>query len=72
MYEHNNRNLAQTSFADARKALSINMSDSKIDILSLIEKLEYVLSILDDIGHPIAAIKVEEAINALRQTEDPK
>ena len=48
------------------------MSDSKIDILSLIEKLEYVLSILDDIGHPIAAIKVEEAINALRQTEDPK
>ncbi|MEH6756192.1 MAG: hypothetical protein V7676_01625 [Parasphingorhabdus sp.] len=48
------------------------MNDSKIDMLSLVEKLENMLSILDDSGHPIAAIKVEEAINALKQAEDRK
>lgn len=45
------------------------MSDSTIDILDLVKKLEHVLSVLDDNGYPIAAIKVEEAINALRQEE---
>lgn len=45
------------------------MNSKKIDMLSLIEKLENMLSLLDDSCHPIAAIKVEEAINALKQTE---
>lgn len=70
--EYYDMNLIQTSLADARKALPIKMSDSKIDLLSLIEKLENVLAILDNNGQPIAAIKVEEAINSLKQKEEDR
>lgn len=45
------------------------MSNSKIDILALVERLEGILASLDKNGHSIAAIKVEEAINALQQAE---
>lgn len=58
--------------AAERKALSIDMSNSNIDTLSLIEKLESVLSLLDKNGHPLAAIKVEEAINTLQHSKDPE
>lgn len=48
------------------------MSKSNIDMLSLIEKLESVLTLLDKNGHPLAAIKVEEAINTLQHAEGPE
>lgn len=42
------------------------MSDREDNIPALIERLGSLLSLLDDNGHPIAAIKVEEAIFALK------
>jgi len=68
-FESSNRNLNYDSFITPRKALSISMSNSKIDMLGLVERLEEVLARLDENGHAIAAIKVEEAINVLRQAE---
>ncbi|MEP0074321.1 MAG: hypothetical protein ABJP02_10135 [Parasphingorhabdus sp.] len=64
------KSVTQTSSADPGKALSINMSNSQIDVLNLIEKLRNILMILDKNDHPIAAIKVEEAINVLEQAAD--
>lgn len=49
--------------------MSVTMKNSEDDMLNLIERLEEILSILDENGHAIPAIKVEEAINALRQVE---
>ncbi|GAA0466700.1 hypothetical protein GCM10009096_04230 [Parasphingorhabdus litoris] len=47
------------------------MSNSnKIDILKLIEELGDILALLDKTDHSIAAIKVEEAIDALKQVAD--
>ena len=68
-FESSNRNLNYDSFTTPGKALSISMSNSKIDILNLVERLEGILARLDENGHAIAAIKVEEAINALQQAE---
>lgn len=45
------------------------MSNSDVDMLDLVEKLENVLSLLDEGGHALAAIKVEEAINALQRAD---
>ncbi len=45
------------------------MSNSEIDMPSLLEKLETILDLLDNSGHSVAAIKVEEAINALKLSE---
>ncbi len=59
--------MVQTNSTDAEGARPINMSN--IDMMNLIERLESILSILDEQGHPIAAIKIEEAINILRQAE---
>ncbi len=36
----------------------------------MIKKLEAILALLDDSGHSIAAIKIEEAINALKRSEN--
>ncbi len=52
------------------KALSINMSNREIDMLSLVTRLEKILSALDENGYSIAAIKVEEAINALERAQE--
>jgi hypothetical protein len=43
------------------------MQTDNADIEGLIKRLSEILSILDDKGHPIAAIKIEEAINSLQQ-----
>ncbi len=68
-FESSDKNLNYASFVTPGKALSISMNNSKIDILALVERLEGILEILDENGHSIAAIKVEEAINALRRAE---
>jgi len=54
--------------------MSIKMENSDIEVESLIKKLEDILTILDDIGLAIPAMKVEEAIAALKQadTASPK
>lgn len=46
------------------------MKTDKVDMHDLIKKLDGILSILDGSGHSIAAIKIEEAINALQRLED--
>lgn len=50
--------------------MSIIMQTDNADIEGLIKRLSEILSILDDKGHPIAAIKIEEAINSLQQPQD--
>ncbi|MEH6700120.1 hypothetical protein [Parasphingorhabdus sp.] len=45
------------------------MNSGKIDVRALIEKLKDVLSFLDENDLAVPAIKVEEAINALKQIE---
>lgn len=49
--------------------MSMKMENSDIEVVSLIKKLEDILTILDDIGLAIPAIKVEEAIAALKQID---
>ncbi|GAB5480872.1 MAG: hypothetical protein Pars92KO_06290 [Parasphingorhabdus sp.] len=46
------------------------MSNREIDMLSLVTRLEKILSALDENGYSIAAIKVEEAINALERAQE--
>lgn len=43
------------------------MKDGNIDVPVLVEKLEDVLDFLDECDLAIPAIKIEEAINALKQ-----
>tara|TARA_R110000824_G_scaffold211072_3_gene397030 strand:- start:13691 stop:13861 length:171 start_codon:yes stop_codon:yes gene_type:complete len=45
------------------------MTDGNINVRNLIKKLQDVLTFLDENDLAIPAIKVEEAINALRQVE---
>lgn len=49
--------------------MSADMNSGKIDVRALIEKLKDVLSFLDENDLAVPAIKVEEAINALKQIE---
>ncbi|QTD55426.1 hypothetical protein [Parasphingorhabdus cellanae] len=48
------------------------MKTDKVDMQDLIENLEDILSKLDGSGHAIAAIKIEEAINALQRLNDER
>ncbi len=50
--------------------MSIIMKTDKVDMQDLIKKLDGILTTLDDSGHSIAAIKIEEAINALQRLQD--
>jgi hypothetical protein len=47
--------------------MSSGMTSGNINVLALIEKLQDVLDFLDENDLAIPAIKVEEAINALKQ-----
>jgi hypothetical protein len=49
--------------------LSQGITNGNIDVHRLIEKLYDVLNFLDENDLAIAAIKVEEAINALKMVE---
>jgi hypothetical protein len=49
--------------------MSADMNSGNIDVRALIEKLNDVLSFLDENDLAVPAIKVEEAINALKQIE---
>ena len=44
-----------------------HMTSSNIDVRALIERLDGVLNSLDDNDMAIPAIKIEEAINALKK-----
>lgn len=46
------------------------MTNSNFDISSLIRELEDILIALDDKGEIIASIKVDEAINILRDQKN--
>lgn len=48
------------------------MTGGNIDVDPLVEKLRDVLGFLDDNDLAIPAIKIEEAINALKQAETDK
>ncbi len=50
--------------------MSVTMKNSSDDILNLIERLQEILVMLDEDGHAIPAIRVEEAINVLRQDRE--
>ena len=52
-----------------RKIVAIKMNDSNKEIHELVQKLEHVLSLLDESGYSLPAIKVEEALSALRQLD---
>ncbi|GAB5486494.1 MAG: hypothetical protein Pars2KO_00640 [Parasphingorhabdus sp.] len=45
------------------------MNHTSKEILDLVQKLEGVLSLLDEGGYSLPAIKIEEAILALKQQE---
>tara|TARA_R110000824_G_scaffold400258_1_gene607389 strand:- start:578 stop:760 length:183 start_codon:yes stop_codon:yes gene_type:complete len=47
--------------------MSLSMKSRDIDVHALIEKLQDVLDFLDENDLAIPAIKIEEAINALKQ-----
>ncbi len=49
--------------------MSADMKSGNIDVRALIEKLQDVLNFLDQNDLAVPAIKVEEAINALKQIE---
>ena len=49
--------------------MSAGMTSRNIDVHALIEKLQDILKFLDDNELAIPAIKVEEAINALKQIQ---
>ena len=49
--------------------MSAGMTCGNIDVHALIEKLQDILKFLDDNELAIPAIKVEEAINALKQIQ---
>lgn len=49
--------------------MSAGMTSRDIDVHALIEKLQDILKFLDDNEFAIPAIKVEEAINALKQIQ---
>lgn len=49
--------------------MSADMKSGNIDVRALIEKLQDVLNFLDKNDLAVPAIKVEEAINALKQIE---
>lgn len=51
--------------------MKIKMNQNDEEISALVEKLKAVLSLLDKDGYSLPAIKVEEAILALQQVEDP-
>ena len=49
--------------------MPVGMTSRNIDVHALIEKLQDILKFLDDNELAIPAIKVEEAINALKQIQ---
>lgn len=52
--------------------MSVTMKNNSDDILNLVERLEEILFMLDEDGHAIPAIRVEEAINVLRQDREER
>lgn len=62
--------LIKTNPTTHREVMSIIMKTDNLGRADMIEKLEAILALLDDSGHSIAAIKIEEAINALKRSEN--
>lgn len=60
----------RTSFRKIiRKIIAVKMDNTNQEIVKLIHTLEDVLSLLDEGGYSLPAVKVEEAVSALRQLE---